>query len=707
MDLVNMLGNSIHGLNIYNNFHRDIPFIGISNSSINKNSIIFMGTKVEGFIINFINKLLDLMDLNKSNLVFEPNQMDLKKMLSEIGKLLSILFVNFPTNHPFLDIISTKINKIVCQVTNKEFGSERILKIIEYGFNCSKSDVPVIMTNFEEHLKESITKQNEFSDANLLLNRFGTGLNAYRKISIPYKNNALCIISNGSIELDGNLGSYPNSMDKFGNVYFGLDSSEQAIRIGMRKLCEVAGFPNARNSSSVIFYVLNLMSMMYLQGIELDCEHMKLLRKIAIAQVSMEVMVSQNKYDGKGCYYHWKNGKQIPMHFSKTSTHTSLYSDKLINPLGLPEPIWWALQMSMLGLFEEQKPYYAKVLEQMDIEPNPNAFLVWYKNNYADSIEGSIQLLKTSPAEKSIFTLDEFEPDDEVFSIKEHGQCNTNTWYSKVEIETYIMEGGCVWCKYKPLSTDLCPVIRDNLFEKITTANKIAKPIRIKTNTIFNTFANMNLNNQTKRFRINLIGITGSGKSTCSEKIKNFINQKGGEVLIVSADKWSKQGFKGKDLQNKIFNEIRQFDTIEIGSKTKVIVMDLCNENGVSNESFGFNFSAYTDINFYPNLDENKFDQYEAWCLHNVLSRPNFKSNSNYWLNPVSAGISTCIKVHNSKARGVANLLNKRCHNYNENMNMAQITNTIFAKADQYRDYLQTRNLQNEVEEMIMNNILI
>jgi len=105
MDLVNMLGNFIDSLNIYNRFHNEIPFVGISNSSINKNCIKFMGIQINGFVIDFINKLLDNMEINKSKLIFEPNQMDLKKMLSEIGKLLSVLFVNFPNPHSFLDKI--------------------------------------------------------------------------------------------------------------------------------------------------------------------------------------------------------------------------------------------------------------------------------------------------------------------------------------------------------------------------------------------------------------------------------------------------------------------------------------------------------------------------------------------------------------------------------------------------------------------------
>jgi hypothetical protein len=715
MDLVNMLGNSINSLNIYNLFHKETPFVGIQNSSIDKNSIMFMGIKVEGFIVNFISKLLNLMEENKSDLLFGPNLNDLKKLLSEIGKLLSVMFVNFPSSplHPFLERIVSQIRGCV-----ETIDPDRIIKIIEYGFNCSKSDVPVIMTNFEEHLKESTTKQNEFSDALSLLKKFGTGLNAQRKISIPYGSNAICVIDNGLVKLTHSLGEFPNSLDQFGNAYFGIDSSEQAIRIGIRKLCELNGFPNARNSPSVIFYVLNQMILMYLTGIDLECEHMQILRKLAKAQVSMEVMVSKGKYDGRGCLAYWKEGKQIPMHFSNTSTHTSLYSDPMINPLELSEPVWWALQMSMLGLFEEQKKYYDKTLEKMGIESNVGAFLTWFSKTYSEYVDGCVQLTKTSPNEKSIYTLDDFEPDEEVFELKDHvynqNTCKIRTWYSKTEIETYVMTDGCVWCKYKPLSTDLCVVVRENWLDKISSCIKESKPVGPKTNTVFTSFSNLsvNTNNVTnspvQKFRINLIGITGSGKSTCSEKIKNLIIQKGGEVLVVSADKWSKQNYKGKDLQNKILNEIRQFDGFNSGTKLKVVVMDLCNENGIVKQSFGFNFNSYTDINFYPNLDKNKFEEYESWCLSNVLSRPLHDSKSNYWLNPVSAGVNTCIKVHNLKAKSISKLLgiNFTC-NFDENLSLSQIKNIIKTKSDQYTEYLKTRNLDEEIENLLITNIVL
>lgn len=223
-------------------------------------------------------------------------------------------------------------------------------------------------------------------------------------------------------------------------------------------------------------------------------------------------------------------------------------------------------------------------------------------------------------------------------------------------------------------------------------------------NTVFNSFSDIKLAYEQKRYRINLIGITGSGKTTTSEKIVKSIENKGGKVLVVSTDKWSKQNYKGHQLQNQILNEIKEFDSKPY--KLKVIVIDLCNENGVDKYSFGFNFNNYIDINFYPNLISNKFDEYECWCLNNVLSRPLHNENTNYWLNLVSAGIETCIKVHNAKANGVAKLLGiKKTNNLNQKSNKATINNLIKSKSDNYKKLLNNKNLDLEINEFISENI--
>jgi hypothetical protein len=201
-----------------------------------------------------------------------------------------------------------------------------------------------------------------------------------------------------------------------------------------------------------------------------------------------------------------------------------------------------------------------------------------------------------------------------------------------------------------------------------------------------------------KKILINMIGITGAGKSTMSKKIYDLVTESGGSCLIVSSDKWAKKGVKGKQLQTSINKEIRDLDNTD--SEYKVLVVDICNENGPSSNCFGFDTSSYSTFNFYPNLDKGKFDDYQSWCLRNVLSRPMHTPTSLYWLNPESAGVSTCIKVHNLKTTGIKKLLGITSGmSFSENESIHSIMEKINTKANAYESYLIGKNL----DEIVIN----
>ena len=719
MELVNSLGNNIDALYIFNLVHETEPFCGISNTSVDKNSLKFLGFKINEIIPIFINKLLEKIELNKNNIQWGANQINLKKMLAELGKLLSIFFVELPKFHPLI----LKISNVIQNSTN--FTPERIEKILEYGFSCSKHNKPIVLTNFEEHVKDSVNKHNEFRDAITELNSKGTTLGSKKRITIPYGNNPVCILDNGSVNLKSNLtsigqdSSYPNSLDNFGNVYFGIDVNPQAIRIALRTHCGNIGFPGARYSTAVPFFVLCQMSVMFIKGVNMNSEHMKALRELAIYQTSLEVMVAKGKYDGKGCYNYWKTGKLIPMHYDKQTTHTSMYVDKLINPLGLTEPIWWALMMSMLGLFEEQKNIYVDAIQALGINPNIESFTNYIRNTYSNNVGGNIICETFQEVQKSLFTLDYFDNGKEIYFLKDHkspnqndstgpnaqNNCCTKTWYSIDELE-YVKNNGCVWCHYKPISTDFEKVVSKNI--DVCIKNAVEQSSKITFNGIANNIVaseksvtNVNAN----KFRINMCGITGSGKTTATEKMEKILLNNNYQVLIVNVDKLSKQGLKGKQLQNKIFNDIKNFDKTK--NNKKVIIMDICNENGISANSFGWNFSEYIDLIYYPNFDKNNFDEYQAWCLKNVISRPLYTNDSNYWLNPVSAGLQTCLKVHALKASGVANLTNSTYKPIPSHNDINQLKQSLMPKWNNYQTYLLNIDADQEILNFLIDNKLV
>jgi hypothetical protein len=180
-----------------------------------------------------------------------------------------------------------------------------------------------------------------------------------------------------------------------------------------------------------------------------------------------------------------------------------------------------------------------------------------------------------------------------------------------------------------------------------------------------------------------------------------MVIQKGGKFHRVSADEKSKQGCKGKALQDSISRELYTFDKED--SKLKVIVLDLCNENGVGNEIFGFNFGKYERFDLPVNYIPGQFELFENWCLFNVLSRERDTPQVSYWLNPVSAGVNTCIKVHNAKTLAIRRLykLTTTVENFNDNSSMAQIMARITPKANAYAEMLKQYPLEQQVRKVL------
>lgn len=695
MDLVNYLSNSVSKLLVYNPTHKDVPYEGASSSKVNIKSLTFMGIPVEGHVHEFINKLLEKLTENKGSINWGIQNMHYKQLASEIGKLLSVYFVTFPSQHYFVNTIISKMLSI-CEIP--DMTSERINSIIKYGFECTKNEKPIMYTNFEHHVKEKTVKRAEFANAIDSLKISGSTLGSDKTICMPTK--GVCIINNNVIPMTKYLGFYPKSADEFENYYFDCGDSinEQATRIAFRELCSKIGYRDNRGPEPA-FYVLNEMSLMYIKGVKLDTEHMILLKRLAIVQTSMEAMISKDKYDGIGLYKQWKSGKTLPVHYlTPTKFHSSLYKDTKINPLKLEEPIWWALMMSMLGLFDEQLNTYSTALSALNVNTKED-FLTWIQEKYSDKVQGTINLYTCFPKPTSVFTLEEFEPTDSVYVMTKHGTCDTKTHYSKTEIENFVSNSGCVWCRYKPVWDDFVQVSNNskNQIEEIKQlmekSSKLCVPI--------DSVDSLNLGGtENKKILINMIGITGAGKSTVSKKIYDYVLSKGGSCLIVSADKWSKRGAKGKQLQSSINKEIKDFD--KSNEEYKVLVVDICNESGPSTNCFGFDTSEYSSYNFYPNLDKGQIDNYQCWCLQNVLSRPLHTDTSSYWLNPESAGVGTCIRVHNMKFAGLRKLLGLSSSlTFGEGVSKEVVMNLIKDKASQYETYLAMKDLDSEVETFV------
>ncbi len=681
MDVVNMIKNDVASLEVYNLVHDDVPFKGAVSSAVDKHAIKFMNQPVNDPIPVFINKLLDAINANKETLNWGPMQADLKKTICEIGKLFSLLYVDL--DQYFVADVIQRICTIIPEIT-----PDRVSKLMNYGFDCTKNEKPIIYTNIDEHVKEAAVKQNQFGDAVALLAAKGTtqGLSSY--ISLPTR--GVSVIADKSFTLTGNVGAYRSSSDAYGNPYFGIGGHPQADRIGAREVLKTINFPDAQRCPDAIFYVADQMARMYIKGVPMETEHMKELRKIAINQASMEVMVAQGKYDGIGCYANWKLGRLIPMHFSKKTTHIDLCTNSSINPLNLPQTIWWALMMSMFGIFTEQLKSYEGAVTAFCAENgmamSEENFLLSIRAKYSGSVMGNPVLLKLEATQTSFFTLDEFPAGAKIFRLKDHGQCRTRALYNGTPVAAdgvseveYVNQNGCLFCKYMPQASEWEAVVLEDNATKLANAMRQAAPLTVRLGAAVPVgmgaaagaaaapavvasvlqapvaaMAQMSIaSNDCLVFA--LMGVTGSGKTTAREKLERQLIAKGYKVLVASADDIAKLGHK--DAGQQVTQQIQAFTATR---EKHAIILDICNERGFDKSKvFGRNLSSYKDVIFVPNFDKSQddFKDYECFCLNNVLARPMHSADTNFWLNPNSAGVKTCIEVHNTKAAGIMRTL--------------------------------------------------
>ena len=77
--------------------------------------------------------------------------------------------------------------------------------------------------------------------------------------------------------------------------------------------------------------------------------------------------------------------------------------------------------------------------------------------------------------------------------------------------------------------------------------------------------------------------------------------------------------------------------------------------------------------------------------------------HTNYWLNPESAGITTCIKVHNMKAKGIKNILKIKSNpkSFDERLTMEQINNLIKDGKEKYDIIIKSKDLKIVVAEFL------
>jgi hypothetical protein len=751
MDIIEMLGNAVSTLSVYNLVHWDKPFLSVEASSVDKHHLKFMGISVDCSIPTFIQDFLTF--LTTQEITWGAGDADFKSLVVEIGKILSLMWSEFPERHPFVSEVIVRLQQI-----NQTMTVERIKTFIVYGFERTRQKLPINLANIEEYAKDAAVKKAQIGDANTLLNTKGTTCGSEGTLVGFGKD--VVVMAQGTnadeLELTFPLGAFPNSRNENGVTFFSpLSAHGQGTRIGLRALCANYGYKDAQRSPNVIFHVAKLMSDLFMQGTELNSPIMSELQKLAVIQCSMEIMIAHGKYSGIPLVEMWQKGVLPQMHFSNKATHASLHTDPSINPLKLTEFLWWAKMMAMLGTecFQGQINFYKHAIkatgipisqEFMSDALSPQSFaeecstvrvqyLEFLRANYP--CRTFVKTIVITPEPQSVITLEKFPSGEAVFILSDHVNpdsrelCKCNTHYSASEMESFLRGEiqRCVWCKYVPQRADFVPVqpivsVKEQMrvglqqeraspaeFRPSSVAS-IFQPPCAKCGTVHSERCQMSAASGAGsasavagyRKVIFLQGTVGCGKSTIAEKLKAKIATRGGKCIVISSDQWKKQGMSDVD---NIQREMREFENDP--NPIKVIVVDICNDTGVSPYIFGLDLTSYNSVTVRPNIPVNPTPQqvsdYAEWTLTNVLNRPMHSKDSPYWLNPASASVKTCVSVHMKKMNGfMAQIgVNTKLRGVNVGMPIPRIVEYLRSGADRHTAWLATQSMDAEIDNIL------
>lgn len=201
-------------------------------------------------------------------------------------------------------------------------------------------------------------------------------------------------------------------------------------------------------------------------------------------------------------------------------------------------------------------------------------------------------------------------------------------------------------------------------------------------------------------------GVVGSGKSSFSRLLKEKIEQLGGHCIIEGFDKYVSQGHSHNETLNIIrrnLNKVKQ-----INNKNLFVITDTCGEfdqNRKRKEVFGVQFDGWNKYFIWANYDKNIHDRdlYYAWSLRNVLQRgvPDNYTNDNFLLNPLTAGLSICISVHQKKGKKLFGKKNKpQLFAYTPDSIESAIT-ALNHDANTYANQLEKYTLETQVDDII------
>lgn len=706
LDIVNMMKKSAK---IYTPSNAIIPYELASN--VNKKNVwSFLGINIAKksiplpiIIHDIINALMEC-DLDFS---YSLIQEELQTLFIEIGMLLGLLYIKFPNY--FLENILKEL---------KSKTDADLSEFVQYGFQLKQQNKPFIQVNINRRLIEYREQIVSFKDATNDLEIKGTSLG---EESISFFNGIICFNVNPLLLFRSGI----YSIDKYGNIFFSFGSNEQAIRQGLRTFFgDKYGFRDSRNSPCVIFGVATqiLLYLLICPEINLDNAYIEKLRKLAIIQCGQKVQNRDKSY-GNSFIEIWKTGNLPTTHFSTKNTHADLYLDTQINPLGLLQTLWWAVMMMIIGdgLFNAQMVFYKSTLESENIEPNETSLLQYIRIKFSSKVSGTVKF-STIDKKKSVIILDDFPEGATIYESLLHtsirgGNCHTQTHYSAEE--RLQLGNKCVWCN-RILTNDNFILVNYSNEEELKNNNP---PKFIQEERILNanaqeyvpsTVFRQSVTNQKKVLCV-LQGTVGSGKTTFSQSLQIEVEKIGGVCINEGTDKYCVNGMSINNAVKRVTTVLKGINRIH--NNLIVVIIDTCGERNNGNVIFNYDFIGwkihriipnfdesiirpnFDESRIRPNFDELRIRQYLCWSLRNVLTRPLHTKNGNFFLNPTSASVTICKKVHTNKAIA---LFGQRFVNVSHSNELYDILSDIEQEAYEYQEYLNTSMpIDSEVKKWI------
>lgn len=218
----------------------------------------------------------------------------------------------------------------------------------------------------------------------------------------------------------------------------------------------------------------------------------------------------------------------------------------------------------------------------------------------------------------------------------------------------------------------------------------------------------MSLRTRASKIAICMMGLPGAGKTTTNKIIRELVEKAGGQCMNCSFDKWTRKGVAPRDIPTKINQELKSFNSTP--GSLKVIIVDLCNERGVSNTIFNFDLqrNGYDIVTFCPNFyPESSFDDFRMWCLSNVLFRPIPGPTDTFSLTPGTAGVNVCVDVHCRKAADLATTWRKSSCLFIPRSSLEGVRKAIQSGAEKYSVFLKTHDLRADISALLAKKGLI